>query len=76
MHRCNDRFFSITSSSLIGEFTEVESGKRNKRPDLEKALALCKRQKGPCTSWTKASRSTTRRRNEFAGERPVRTSSA
>jgi len=31
--------------SLIGEFTEVESGKRNKRPELEKALAVCKRQK-------------------------------
>ena len=31
--------------SLIGEFTEVESGKRNQRPELEKALALCKRQK-------------------------------
>ena len=30
--------------SLIGEFTEVESGKR-KRPELEKALAVCKRQK-------------------------------
>ena len=33
------------SWSLIGEFTEVESGKRNKRPELEKALAVCKRQK-------------------------------
>src|SRR5215468_8873363 len=31
--------------SLVGEFTEVESGKRNERPELEKALAVCKRQK-------------------------------
>ena len=31
--------------SLIGEFTEVESGKRNQRPELVKALAACKRQK-------------------------------
>jgi DNA invertase Pin-like site-specific DNA recombinase len=31
--------------SLVGEFTEIESGKRNKRPELEKALAACKRQK-------------------------------
>jgi DNA invertase Pin-like site-specific DNA recombinase len=31
--------------SLIGEFTEIESGKRNERPQLEKALAACKRHK-------------------------------
>jgi DNA invertase Pin-like site-specific DNA recombinase len=31
--------------SLIGEFTEIESGKRNERPELEKALTICKRQK-------------------------------
>src|SRR5262249_11175912 len=31
--------------SLIGEFTEVESGKRNQRPELVKALAVCKRQR-------------------------------
>jgi DNA invertase Pin-like site-specific DNA recombinase len=30
---------------LIGEFTEVESGKRNERPELERALAICKRHK-------------------------------
>src|ERR1700680_1734776 len=31
--------------ALIDEFTEVESGKRNDRPELEKALASCKKQK-------------------------------
>jgi DNA invertase Pin-like site-specific DNA recombinase len=31
--------------TLIGEFTEVESGKRNDRLELVKALAACKRQK-------------------------------
>jgi DNA invertase Pin-like site-specific DNA recombinase len=31
--------------TLIGEFTEIESGKRNDRPELEKALAACTRQK-------------------------------
>jgi DNA invertase Pin-like site-specific DNA recombinase len=31
--------------TLVAEFTEIESGKRNDRPELEKALALCKKQK-------------------------------
>jgi len=31
--------------TLVEEFTEIESGKRNDRPELEKALAACKRQK-------------------------------
>jgi DNA invertase Pin-like site-specific DNA recombinase len=31
--------------ALIAEFTEIESGKRNDRPELEKALAACKKQK-------------------------------
>ncbi len=31
--------------SLVGEFTEIESGKRNERPELVKALATCKRQR-------------------------------
>jgi DNA invertase Pin-like site-specific DNA recombinase len=31
--------------TLVDEFTEVESGKRNDRPELERALAACKRQK-------------------------------
>jgi DNA invertase Pin-like site-specific DNA recombinase len=30
---------------LVGEFTEIESGKHNDRPELEKALAACKKQK-------------------------------
>ena len=37
--------------ALVGEFTKVESGKRNDRPELEKALSACKRQKAklrPC----------------------------
>jgi DNA invertase Pin-like site-specific DNA recombinase len=31
--------------TLIGEFTEIESGKYANRPELEKALAACKKQK-------------------------------
>src|SRR6266436_2260624 len=31
--------------ALVAEFTEIESGKRNDRPELEKALAACKKQK-------------------------------
>jgi DNA invertase Pin-like site-specific DNA recombinase len=31
--------------ALVDEFTEVESGKRNDRPELVKALAACKKQK-------------------------------
>jgi DNA invertase Pin-like site-specific DNA recombinase len=31
--------------SLVGKFTEIESGKRNERPELEKALTICKWQK-------------------------------
>ena len=31
--------------SLVADFTEIESGKRNDRVELEKALAACKKQK-------------------------------
>src|SRR5436305_10116822 len=31
--------------TLVHEFTEIESGKRSDRPELEKALAACKKQK-------------------------------
>jgi DNA invertase Pin-like site-specific DNA recombinase len=30
---------------LVAEFTEVESGKRSGRPELEQALAACKKHK-------------------------------
>lgn len=33
------------SWELIGEYTEIESGKRNDRPELAKALEACKRRK-------------------------------
>ena len=40
--------------SLVGEFTEIESGKRSDRPELEKALAACKKQKAKSSllNWT------------------------
>src|SRR2546423_6629915 len=31
--------------SLVAEFTEIESGKHNDRPELAKALAACKKQR-------------------------------
>lgn len=31
--------------TLAGEFTEIETGKKNDRPELAEALALCKRKK-------------------------------
>jgi DNA invertase Pin-like site-specific DNA recombinase len=30
---------------LVGEFTEIESGKRNDRPELERALTACRKHK-------------------------------
>lgn len=38
-------FLNGCSWELIGEFAEVESGKRNKREELQKALALCRQRK-------------------------------
>jgi hypothetical protein len=29
----------------VAEFTEIESGKRNDRPELQNALAACKKQR-------------------------------
>ena len=31
------------AGQLVGEFTEIESGHKNERPELPKALALCKK---------------------------------
>jgi DNA invertase Pin-like site-specific DNA recombinase len=39
------RFVSAQTGNLIAEFSEVESGKINDRPELEKALALVKKHK-------------------------------
>lgn len=38
-------FLNGGSWSLIGEFTEIESGRINERPALEQAVKLCKREK-------------------------------
>ena len=34
---------SITKESIIAEFTEVESGKNKNRPELNKAIEMCKK---------------------------------
>jgi DNA invertase Pin-like site-specific DNA recombinase len=38
-------FAKFKQWELIGEFTEIESGKKNNRPELEKALKQCLKQK-------------------------------
>jgi DNA invertase Pin-like site-specific DNA recombinase len=35
----------LSASAAIAEFIEIESGKRNDRPQLEQALALCRKRK-------------------------------
>jgi DNA invertase Pin-like site-specific DNA recombinase len=39
------QYLASASGTLVAEFTEVETGKRNGRPELAKALAACKRHK-------------------------------
>jgi DNA invertase Pin-like site-specific DNA recombinase len=40
------RYLAGTGGTLIGEHTEVETGKRNDRPELAKALTACRRRRG------------------------------
>jgi DNA invertase Pin-like site-specific DNA recombinase len=40
------RYLAATGGQLIGEHTEIETGKRNDRPELGKALAACRRRRG------------------------------
>lgn len=39
------QFTKANNIQLMGEFTEIESGKKNKRPILQKALVYCKKHK-------------------------------
>lgn len=38
-------FMAVVDGRLVAEFTEVESGKRNDRPQIAQALAACRKQK-------------------------------
>ena len=40
-------YLGSVGGTLRAEFTEVETGKRNDRPELEKALAACRKRQGP-----------------------------
>ena len=40
------RYLASVGGTLIAEHIEVESGKRNDRPELAKALAACRRRRG------------------------------
>jgi DNA invertase Pin-like site-specific DNA recombinase len=40
------RYLAAIGGQLIGEHTEIETGKRNDRPELGKALAVCRRRRG------------------------------
>lgn len=40
------RYLASIGGNLAGEFTEIETGKRNDRPELAKALAACRRRRG------------------------------
>ena len=40
------RYLAAIGGQLIGEHTEIETGKRNDRPELSKALAACRRRRG------------------------------
>ena len=40
------RHLASVGGTLIAEHTEIETGKRNDRPELQKALATCRRRRG------------------------------
>ena len=44
------RHLASVGGTLIAEHTEIETGKRNDRPELAKALAACRRRRGAASS--------------------------
>ena len=40
------RYLASVGGQLVGEHTEIETGKRNDRPELAKALAVCRKRRG------------------------------